>query len=110
MEPGTIHIISELGGCEVGLPPDTEEITNSLRNYARCQCMEALELVDPPTDDLGEWTDMWTFAVSEYEIEGPVLVGMHQADRVLLAVSKHYGYPGPEAPLDDTVTVVRLPK
>ena len=35
MEPGLIHIISEIGGCIIDLPPDTEEIERSLRKYAR---------------------------------------------------------------------------
>lgn len=110
MEPGVIHIISVLGGCVIGLPPDTEEITRSLRNYAHCQGMEPLELLDPSSDDLDEWTDMWSFAIGEYGVEGPVLVGTQQGDRVLLGVSKRYGYPAPGATLHDIFRVVRFPE
>ena len=53
MEPGTLHVISEIGGCIVGLPPDEKEITDSLRNYARREGLESLELVDPASQGLG---------------------------------------------------------
>ncbi len=108
MDRGSIHIISELGGCVIGLPPDKEEIARSLREYARRQKMERLELLDPSTDDLGEWADMGIFAIREHRIEGPVLVGTHRGDRVLLSVSKRYGYPGRGAPLHDIYRVVRF--
>ena len=110
MEPGVIHIISEIGGCIIGLPPDTEGITQSLRTYARRQGMESLELMDPLNQDLDEWAHMAGFAICQYGIEGPVLIGMHSGDRVLLGVSKRYGYPAPDAPLHDIIEVVRFPK
>ena len=110
MEPGVIHIISEIGGCIVGLPPDTEGITQSLRTYARRQGMESLELMEPLNQDLGEWAHMAGFAICEYRIEGPVLAGAHEGERVLLAVSKRYGYQEPGAPLHDIVEVVKFPK
>ena len=107
MERGTIHIISEIGGCVIGLPPDRKGITTSLRSYARRQGMEHLELLDPLTDALDEWAEMWNSVMREYRIEGPILVGTHQGDRVLLGVSKRYGYPGPGVSLDDILKVVR---
>ena len=36
-EGSLIHIISELGGCIVDLPPDRQAIMKSLRKYARLQ-------------------------------------------------------------------------
>ena len=107
VERGTIHIISEIGGCVIGLPPDRKGITTSLRSYARRQGMEHLELLDPLTDALDEWAEMWNSAMREYGIEGPILVGTHQGDRVLLGVSKRHGYPGPGVSLDDIFKVVR---
>ena len=83
MDPGVIHIISQIGGCMVGRPPNKEKITESLRNYASWQGMEPLELLDPSTDDLGAWADMGTFAISKYGIEGPVLRGTHRGERVV---------------------------
>ena len=109
VNPGVVHIISEIGGCIIDLPPDREAITRSLRRYAHRQGMKQLDLLDPSTDDLGEWADMGTFAIQEYGIEGPVLVGTHQGDRVLIGVSKRYGYPAPGASLEDLFWVVRLP-
>ena len=109
MESGTIHIISEIGGCVLGLPPDKKGITKSLRTYARRQDMAHLKVLDPRTDNLGEWADMAYFAIENYSIEGPVLVGIHVGDRVLLGMSKRYGYPGPRAPLHDIFYVVRFP-
>ena len=109
MEPGVIHIISEIGGCIIGLPPDTEGITQSLRSFARRQSMEQLELKDPLSQDLGKWAHMAEFAICEYGIEGPVLIGTHKGERVLLGVSKRYGYPAPGAPLNDIIKVVRFP-
>lgn len=109
MERGTIHVISEIGGCTIDLPPDTEEITRSLHSYAHSRGMEPLELLDPSTDALGEWADMGHFAIREYRIEGPVLVGTHQGGRVLLGVSKRYGYPVPGTPLDDIIRIFRFP-
>ena len=54
-----------------------------------------MALLNPLTDDLVEWADAAAFATTEYGIEGPVLVGMHiEEERVLLGVSKRYGYPG----------------
>ena len=102
---GVLHIISELGGCVVGLPPDKENITASLRKYACRQGMEHLRLLDPSTDDLGEWADMGAFAIMTHRIEGPVLVGTHRGDRVLVGVSKRYGYPVLGAPLHDLFRV-----
>ena len=46
MDPGVIHIISEIGGCVVGRPPNKEKTTASLRNYASWQGMEPLELLE----------------------------------------------------------------
>ena len=94
-ERGVIHIITELGGCVIGLPTDKEQIASSLRDYARCQGMERLELLDPSAGDLGEWANMATFAITKHGIEDPVLVGTHRGDRVLLGVRKLYGYPAP---------------
>lgn len=107
-EGSLIHIISELGGCIVDLPPDREAIERSLRKYARLQDMERLNVVDPSTDDSGEWVDLSTLAIRQYGVQGPVLVGSHQGDRVLVGVSKRYGYPAPGSPLHDTFRVVRV--
>ena len=107
-EGGLIHIISELGGCIVDLPPDREAIMKSLRKYARLRDMERLNVMDPSTDDSGEWADLSTFAVRECGVQGPVLVGTHRRDRVLVGVSKRYGYPAPGAPMHDIFRVVRL--
>ena len=109
MERGTIHVISEIGGCILDLPPDKRRITKSLRTYASRQDMAHLELLDPLTDKLGKWADMANFAIENYRIEGPVLVGIHCGDRVLLGVSKRYGYPRPGEPLHDILKVVRFP-
>ena len=109
MEPGTLHVISEIGGCIVGLPPDEKGITDSLRNYARREGLESLELVDPASQDLCSWEEMVKVAVKEYRVEGTVLVGTHDGDRSLVGVSKRYGLPVPGASLEDIVTVVRLP-
>ena len=103
-------MISEIGGCAIGLPPDAEGITQSLRTYARRQGMESLELMDPLNQDLGEWAHMAEFAICQYGIEGPVLAGAHEGERVLLGVSKRYGYPAPGTPLDDIIEVVKFPK
>ena len=65
MEPGIIHIVSEIGGCVVGLPPDTEGITRSLRSYASRQCMQSLRLLNPVNQDLGDWAQMAAFAIRE---------------------------------------------
>ena len=109
IERGTIHIISEIGGCIIDLPPDREGIATSLRSYARRQGMEPMELLDPSIDSLGEWAEMGHFAMGEYRLQGPVLVGTHQGDRVLVGVSKRYGFPGPGASLDDIIRIVRFP-
>ena len=109
-ESGLVHIISELGGCIVDLPPDREAITKSLRKYARLKDMERLNVIDPSTDDSDEWADLSAFAVREYGVQGPVLVGTHRGDRVLVGVSKRYGYPAPGDPLHDIFRVVRLPE
>ena len=61
MERGAIHIISEIGGCIIDLPPDREGIATSLRSYARRQGMEPMELLDPSIDSLGEWAEMGPF-------------------------------------------------
>ena len=71
METGLIHIISEIGGCIIGDPPDNKGITNSLQTYANRQDMADLKVLDPPTDNLGEWAGMAAFAIEEYGIEGP---------------------------------------
>ena len=110
MESGVIHIVSEIGGCIIGRPLDTEGIIQTLRSYARRQGMEFLELMEPLNQDLGEWAHMAQFAICEYGIEGPVLVGAHECERVLLGVSKRYGYPMPGVPLDDIIEVVQFPK
>ena len=71
--------------------------------------MEPMELLDPSIDSLGEWAEMGNFAMGEYRIQGPILVGRHQGDRVLVGVSKRYGLPGPGASLDDIIRIVRFP-
>lgn len=109
MTPGVIHVISEIGGCVIGLPPDTEEITRSLRSYAQQQGMETLILLDPEKDDLGDWGDMVAFAADQYGAEGPVLVGTHQGERALVGVSKRYGYPADDESLEAVVSVSRVP-
>ena len=109
MAPGVIHIISEIGGCVIGLPPDTEEITRSLQNYAQQHGMETLRLIDPDKDDLDDWADMVALVVGEYGAEGPVLVGTHQGERVLVGVSKRYGYPIDDESLEDIISVSRVP-
>lgn len=108
-EGSLIHIISELGGCIVDLPPDRQAIMKSLRKYARLQDMERLNVMDPSTGDSGEWADLSMFAARKYDVQRPVLVGTHRGDRVLVGVSKRYGYPAPDAPLHDTFRVVKLP-
>jgi len=72
--------------------------------------MESLELMDPLNQDLGKWAHMAEFAICQYGIEGPVLAGAHEGERVLLGVSKRYGYPAPGTPLDDIIEVVKFPK
>ena len=109
METGLIHIISEIGGCIIGDPPDKDGISKSLLTYANRHDMADLKLLDPPTDNLGAWAGMAAFAIEEYGIEGPVLVGTCRGDRVLLGVSKRYGLPAPESTLDDIFEVVAYP-
>ena len=104
---GVVHIISELGGCIVDMPTDKEEIARSLSDYARCQGMERLKLLDPSTGDLGEWANMATFAITKHGIEDPVLVGTHRGDPVLLGVRKLYGYPPPGVPLPPDILRVK---
>ena len=99
VETGVIHIIGALGGCVIDMPPDKEGNARYLRDYALCQGMGQLELLDPAVGDLGEWTNMANFAIAKHGIEDPVLVGTHRGDRVLLGVAKYYGYPMPGAPL-----------
>ena len=103
VEQGVVHVIRELGGCEVGLPPDREGTTRSLREYARRRNMVGLKLLDPSTDDLGEWAKMVAFADREYDIKGPVFVGTHRRDQVLLGVSTLYGLPAYGAELGNLV-------
>ncbi len=105
-----LHIISEIGGCIVGEPSDEEGIEDSLRGYAFRHEMEGMKVIDPVTGDLGDWNDMAEHAVTNFGTEGPVLVGTHGDDRVLVGVSKRYGYPGPGESLRDIIRVVRLPR
>ena len=106
---GHIHIISQYGGCVVGLPPDAAQITDPLHAYTAQRGMAELELIDPKTDDLGEWADMVATAIEDCSTEGPVLVGRHRGGRVLVGISKLYGLLLPDAPLHDTHRVVRFP-
>ena len=109
MTQGIAHIISEIGGCVIGLPPDTEGITRSLRSYAQQHGMEMLKLIDPYKDDLESWADLVASVVGEYGIEGPVLVGMHEGERVLVGISKRYGYPADDELLRDIILVSKFP-
>ena len=106
MEQGVIHIISEIGGCVIDLPVDSEGIAKSLHNYAGRHGMESMELLDPEATNLGEWAGMAGYAMARYRIEGPVLVGQHDGERVLVGVNKRYGYPGPGVSLEPTYKVV----
>ena len=108
MEPGILHVISEIGGCILGLQPDEEKVTDLLRSYARREGLQSLELVDSVAQDLGDWEEMVNVAIKEYGIEGPVLLGTHNGDRSLVVVSKRYGLSAPGESLEDIVTVVRL--
>ena len=108
-EPGVIHIISESGGCVVGLPPDVDGITRSLRFYAEAQGLEGLAVINPSGENLGEWADIAEYAARKCGIEGPVLVGLHRGQRALVGVSKRYGYPGPGASLDDEHILIQFP-
>ena len=108
-EGRVLHIISEIGGCVIGLPTDKEGIEVSLRRYALRHEMDDMEVMDPGTDDLGDWIDIAEHAVTHFGIEGPVLVGTYHQDRVLVGVSKRYGYPVPDDLLHDIINVVRLP-
>ena len=109
VKSGLIHIISELGGWVVGLQPDKESIARSLYEYARHQDMEHLKLLDPSIDDLGEWGEMVVFAFRQ-GVVGPVLVGRHMGDQVLLGVSNRYGYPAPGASAEALFRVVKFPE
>ena len=104
-----LHIISEIGGCIVEETPDEEGIERTLRRYALRHEMEGMEVMHPATNDLGSWNDMAEHAVTNFGTEGPVLVGTHEGDRVLVGVAKRYGYPGPGESLHDIINVVRLP-
>ena len=108
-EGRVLHIISEIGGCVIGLPTDREGIVGSLRRYALRHEMEGMEMMDPETDDLGDWTDIAEHAVTNFGVEGPVLVGIYEQDRILVGVSKRYGYPVRDDLLHDIIKVVRLP-
>lgn len=120
-EPGVIHIISEIGGCVVGRPPDVDGISRSLRFYAAEQGLEGLEVIKLPGqtrrggksfaagESLGEWADIAEYAARECGIEGAVLVGRHQGQRALVGVSKRYGYPMPGASLDDEHLLIQFP-
>ena len=103
IEQGVVHIITHLGGCTVGLPIDREWITASLREYARRQDMMGLNVLDPSADDLGEGAEIVEFAIRDYEIEGPVLVGTHRGHQVLLGLFTLYGLPSGRVALGDRV-------
>lgn len=109
MVTGTLHIISELGGCVVGLLPDDQGIAMSLRAYAQEKDLELLDLLYPESQDLGEWEDMVNLAIEEFRIEGPVLVGNHGGVPTLVGIHKRYGLPVDREAWEDAVTVVRLP-
>ena len=120
-EPGVIHIISEIGGCIVGGPPDTDGISHSLRLYAAEQGLEGLEAIKLPVkarrggqartdgESLGEWGDLAEYAVRKWGVEGVALVGRHEGQRVLVGVAKRYGYPAPGASLDDRQIRIQFP-
>lgn len=108
-EPGVIHIISEIGGCVVGRPPDVDGISRSLRFYAEEQGLEGLQAINPAGASLGEWADIAEYAARKCGVEGPMLVGRHQGQRALVGVSKRYGYPGPGASLDDEHIRIQFP-
>lgn len=120
-EPGIIHIISESGGCVVGLPPDIDGISRSLRFYAAEQGLEGMEVIRLPGktrrggqgftagENLGEWADIAEYAARKCGIEGAVLVGRHQGQRALVGVAKRYGMPAPGASLDDEHILIQFP-
>ena len=127
-EPGVIHIISEIGGCVVGGPPDVDGISRSLRFYAEEQGLEGLDVINLPGkprrggkgransetgaadgESLGEWADIAEYAVRKWGAEGVALAGRHEGQRALVAVSKRYGYPAPGASLDDRHIRIQFP-
>ena len=109
MVSGAIHIIWEHDGCIPDLPSDTEVTTRSLRDYAKQQGMEMLELLDPDNDDLGDWANMVAFAIGEYGLRGPMLAATHRGERVLVGVLNWYGYPSEEGVFGRQITVSRFP-